>query len=160
MNTIVRGALWLAVKDGDPRVSWIFKRHYSCHQYADNRRRNTGYRNRHLVMGPGEKMVLMTPDCKAIFGWRKFLDASGQRGVNCSVFRNEGAFADENILSSELILQAEELAWARWPGERLYTYVNTKAVSGDGLCFKAAGWRKCGRTKVKNLLILEKLPPC
>lgn len=73
------------------------------------------------------------------------------------VFRDEGAF-DGQVLSSSLILAAEKLAWLRWPNERLYTYVNTTAVSGDGLCFKAAGWRKCGRTKIKNLLILEKLP--
>jgi hypothetical protein len=31
--------------------------------------------------------------------------------VNCAVFRNEGP-----VLSSDLILEAEELAWGRWPG--------------------------------------------
>lgn len=151
------GYLWIVVRDGDPRVSAIYRRHYSCYQYADNRRNNTANRNRHLVMGPGGKMILLSADERAIFGWRKFRDDSGQEGVNCAFFRNEGAF-DRMVLSSELILAAEQLAWQRWPGERLYTYVNTKSVQGDGACFKHAGWRKCGRTKINRLLILEKMP--
>lgn len=157
MNTLALtiDALWLAVKDGDSRVSDIYKRHYSCYQYADNRRSNPSYRNRHLVMGPGEKLVLLSADCRAIFGWRNFLDNSGQEGVNCAFFRNEGAF-DGAVLSSSLILAAEKLATSKWPdNDRFYTYVDTRKVNGDGYCFKMAGWRKCGRTK-KGLLILEK----
>ena len=101
-------------------------------------------------------MLLMTVGCDALFVWRKFIDASGQTGVNCAVFRNES-----DILSSTLIAEAEGWAWQRWPGERLYTYVNSLAVqsSNPGYCFKIAGWRSCGRTKARNLLILEKLPP-
>ena len=106
---------WIQTKDGDPRVSDIYKRHYSCYQYADNRRSWPGYRNRHLVMGPGEKMVLISADCRAIFGWRNFQDDSGQTGINCSFFRNEGAF-NGRVLSSELILAAEQMAWSRWRG--------------------------------------------
>ncbi len=101
-------------------------------------------------------MILITPDCKALFVWRKFIDKSGQTGVNCAVFRNEGAFNNQ-VLSSQLILAAEELAQTRWPNQRFYTYVNTEAVMGDGYCFKKAGWRKCGRTKINKLLILEKV---
>ena len=73
------------------------------------------------------------------------------------MFRNEGAY-NGLVLSSELVKAAEELAWQKWPGERLYTYINTSKVRGDGLCFKKADWKKCGRTKAKRLLILEKLP--
>lgn len=149
------GYTWLVTKDGDPRVSDLYKRHYSCYQYKDNRRNNPSYRNRHLVMGPGEKMILITPDCKAVLGWRKFIDASGQEGVNCAFFRNEGA----GQLSSELILEAEKLARIRWPNEkRFYTYVSENDVksTNPGYCFKKAGWSNCGRTKSKNLVILEK----
>ena len=159
MNTLAAalGIYWIPVRDGDCRVSAIYRRHYSCYQYADNRRDNPNYPNRHLVMGPGEKLVLLGADCKAIFGWRKFIDDSGQRGVNCSFFRNEGALQGD-ILSSELILRAEKLAFAKWGNQRLYTYINTSIVRGDGYCFKMAGWTKLNkRTKVKNLLILEKV---
>lgn len=146
---------WTAVKDGHTRFAELYRRHYSCYQYADNRRSQYGYRNRNLVLGPGEKMALLTPDWMAAFGWRKFIDKSGQTGANCAFFRNEGS-----QLSSWLILEAEKLAWVRWPGERLYTYVNTAAIrsSNPGYCFQIAGWRKCGYTSVNKLLILEKLP--
>jgi hypothetical protein len=144
---------WLPVKDGDPRAAAIYRRHYSCYQYADNRRNDFSYRNRFLIVGPGEKMVLMTVNCDALFVWRKFIDKSGQTGINCSVFRNESP-----ILSSELILEAEYWAWHRWPGARLYTYVDATAIksSNPGYCYKSAGWHTCGVTKARGLVILEK----
>lgn len=147
--------VWTQVKDGHPRLAELYRRHYSCYQYADNRRAQGGYRNRNLVMGPGEKMCLMTPDWNAAFGWRKFIDDSGQQGINCAFFRNES-----DALSSYLILEAEKLAWYRWPNERLYTYVNAAAVksSNPGYCYLKAGWRKCGFTKSRHLIILEKYP--
>lgn len=149
--------LWLSSSDGDAAAYDIMTRHYTFQRYQDGRRQSQTYRNRKLFVGPGEKMVLVTPDHKALFVWRKFIDDSGQQGVNCAVFRNEGAY-DGQILSSQLILAAEELARQKWPGCRFYTYVNTRAVKGDGACFKKAGWKKCGRTKSRGLLILEKQP--
>lgn len=97
-------------------------------------------------------MVLLTPCARALFVWRKFISKDGQQGVNCAIFRNEGAG-----LSSQLILDAMQLAWQRWPGERFYTYVNPRRVlsSNPGYCFLRAGWRRCGITKTRKLLILE-----
>lgn len=85
--------------------------------------------------------------------WRKFRDDSGQTGVNCSVFRNEGPH-----LSSYLILEAEKFAQKRWPNERFYTYINADKINSEnpGFCFKMAGWSLCGKTKINKLLILEK----
>lgn len=145
---MVNGWRWFAVKDGDDRARDLFNRHYSRIRYADGRKPR-------LFVGPGEKMVLMTPEADALFVWRKFIDASGQQGVNCAVFRNESRH-----LSSELIREACELAWWRWPGERLYTYVNVQAVTSvnPGYCFKMAGWKACGQTKWNKLLILEMEP--
>ncbi len=102
---------WVQVRDGDSRVAQLYMRHYSCHQYKDGRRSQYGYRNRFLVMGPGEKLVLLSVDGLAIFGWRRFKDDSGQEGVNCSFFRNES-----EILSSLLILDAERHAYQKWGG--------------------------------------------
>ncbi len=138
--------LWLPVVDGDPRARAIYLRHYSARHYQDGRRRT-------LFVGPGEKMVLMTVACDALWVWRKFLDDAipKQTGVNCAVFRNEG-----KILSSVLIREAVDLAWERWTGERLYTYVNAGAIrsSNPGCCYLKAGWQRCGTTK-GGLLILE-----
>ena len=145
---MIPGARWYAVQDGDPRARWLVNRHYSAIQYKDGRRPKK-------FIGPGEYMALMTVDCKALFVWRKWRNPDGNDGIYCVIFRNEGPF-----LSSELIQEAEELAWRRWPGERLYTYINPDAVesTNPGYCFKVAGWSKCGVTKVNKLHILEKLP--
>ena len=51
------------------------------------------------------------------------------------------------------------LAWQRWPGERLYTYVAPGKVKSPnpGWCFQCAGWRRCGHTQ-RGLHILECRP--
>ena len=135
---------WRVIKDGNKIALEMYERHYSCYKYADGRERK-------LFCGPGEKMVLLTVNNDALFVWRKFIDGSGQSGVNCAVFRNEG-----NIQSSVLITEAVEIARMRWPEERFYTYVNPGKIksSNPGYCFQKAGWRKCGVTK-GGLIILE-----
>lgn len=137
---------WIAVPDGDARARAIYLRHYSARHYRDGRRRG-------LFVGPGGKMVLLTPECDALFVWRRFINDDGQQGVNCAVFRNEGP-----RLSSDLIREACELAWVRWSGERLYTYVAPRKIrsTNPGYCFLMAGWTVCGQTK-GGLVILEKI---
>jgi hypothetical protein len=135
---------WTVTKDGDSQARALFGRHYSFRAYKDNRPHK-------LFVGPGQKMVLITARGDALFVWRKFKDDSGQTGVNCAVFRNESKTS-----SSLLIKEAVVLAQKRWPGERLYTYVNPRKIksTNPGYCFQRAGWKKCGRTK-KGLIILE-----
>ncbi|NIO81234.1 MAG: hypothetical protein GTN53_11525 [Candidatus Aminicenantes bacterium] len=72
------------------------------------------------------------PKGEGLFAWRKFKDdcidertGLSQAGINNSIFRNE---QPDIYLSSDLILWAEELAWERWPGERLYTYIDIKKI--------------------------------
>jgi len=143
------GSVWIQIKDADPSGVALFRRHYSF------KPRKRGPQKQPHFCGPGEKMVLITPCARALFVWRKFKSMDSQTGVNCAVFRNEGAG-----LASALIAAAMELAWARWPGERLYTYVNGAKVKSrnPGYCFIRAGWRKCGLTK-GGLLIFE-VSPC
>lgn len=138
---------WIGVKDGDRRALALYNRHYSAYQYKDGRERK-------LFVGPGEKLIMITFQINALFAWRKFISMDDQEGVNCAVFRNES-----NILSSVLILEAEQIAWRKWPNQRLYTYVNGDKVRSNnpGYCFKRAGWQVCGRTQ-GGLLVLEKLP--
>lgn len=123
----------------------LYERHYSCYDYKDGRRRSQ-------FIGPGETITLRTNAGDALFVWRKFIDDSGQKGINCAVFRNESEH-----LSSELIRQADKIADHVWPSCRHYTYVRAKDVrsSNPGFCFIAAGWRKCGMTK-SGLIVLEK----
>ena len=136
---------WVKIRDGNRYALDLYKRHYSRRKYADGR-------NVKLFVGPGEKLVLMTQCGRALFVWRKFRNMDNQQGINCAVFRNES-----DLLSSDLIREAEKLAWAKWPNERLYTYVNPRKVKSrnPGYCFKIAGWKVCGQTK-RGLIVLEK----
>jgi hypothetical protein len=137
---------WIQIKDGDLYAMELFKRHYSYYHYRDGRIHNR-------FCGPGEKIVLITKDGRALFVWRKFKPMDNQSGVNCAIFRNES-----DTLSSELILEAERYAWERWPGERLYTYVDAYKIksTNPGYCFKCSGWQVCGITKKRKLIILDK----
>lgn len=138
---------WIEVRDGNDSVRAVFDRHYSRYHYADGRQPK-------LFVGPGEKTVLLHSSGLAIFAWRKFESADGQQGINCAFFRNEGAG-----LSSLLIEAADRIADERWPGERHYTYVNPRKVASlnPGYCFLQAGYRRCGITKRRKLLILERV---
>lgn len=101
-----------------------------------------------------EHVVLRTWSADAIFVWRRFIDDSGQRGINCAVFRNEGP-----LQSSDLIRQADAVADLCWPGARHYTFVDARKVrsANPGFCFLAAGWQRAGRTK-GGLLVLDRHP--
>ena len=137
---------WTFSHDGDADGYRLYRRHYPSAKNPHPRLRQ--------FVGPGEKFVLTGFFCRALFVWRKFLDDSGQRGVNCAAFRNESPHR-----SSDMIREAVTLARLRWPGERLYTYVDPARVRSPnpGYCFEQAGWRYAGKTK-KGLHILELLP--
>jgi hypothetical protein len=140
--------LWWVTRDGDLDCLAMYERHYSANTKRDMSK------PRRLFVGPGTKLVLRTERADAVFVWRKFIDDSGQEGINCAVFRNESPH-----LSSALIRQADAIADCLWPHRRHYTYVRREAVASanPGFCFLRAGWQRCGVTK-GGLLILERNP--
>jgi hypothetical protein len=143
---------WYASHRADPRAAALYRRHYSAEKNARPGRRDLNF------MGPGECLVLLTGDCRALFAWQRNVGGprlDGQQGVICTIFRNEGP-----VLSSVLIQEAVALAWARWPGERLFTYVwDAKVASQNpGFCFLKAGFRRCGRNADGRLTLLELVP--
>lgn len=148
MSALLPLGIWVPILDGDPIAADIYNQHYASERSRERRIA----RGTLLIMGPGEKLLLATPCRRALWGWRRFLDDSGQRGINCAVFANFGAGR-----SSDLVRAADAIADARWPGQRHYTYVDPRRVSANpGFCFKAAGWRFCGMTKARGLHILER----
>ena len=68
-------------------------------------------------------------------------------------------------IASQLLRAAMTLAWHRWPGERLFTFVDPREVAPTiragrptwGHCFYQAGWQFAGLT-LQRLHILEALP--
>ena len=142
--------------DGNDTARDLFSRHYS---FKVDRR--DGRRESKLIVGPGQKLLLVTADAGALCAWRRAEHRfDGQVGVNCAIYRRE-----TGDVASALLLQAMHLAWARWPGERLFTFVDPREVAPTvragrptwGHCFYQAGWRFAGLTK-KRLHILEFLP--
>lgn len=106
-------------------------------------------------MPPGEIVVLRNFEGTIVFGWvYQQFRADGERGINCSIFRNESARR-----SSEVILEAEDWAISEWDADRLFTYVDPEKVKSANpgyFCFKKAGWRFIRRTKDgKHLLAKE-----
>lgn len=150
MDTIAAafGTRWLPVQDGDARAYALYRRHYSAKRRNDPLRR---------MRGPADYQLLLTPCLRAVFLWKlEQFRRDEQTGVNCAVFRNEGAGR-----SSDLIREACGIAWARWPGQRLYTFVNAAKLphgKRPGYCFESAGWARCGTSK-GGLLIFEHYPP-
>ena len=149
---LIPGARWYAVDRADPRLYGLYRRHYSAKKNAPWRR--PGNTN---SVGPGEPMALLTVAGDAAFIWLRNTTErfDRQEGVCCTLFRNESPY-----LSSELILEAEQLAWARWPGARLFTYVDPAEVASPnpGYCFKCAGWRRCGASQTGKLLFEKPSP--
>jgi len=139
--------LWWLTKDGDKDCLGLYEKHYSCYQYKDGRERK-------LFVGPGEKIVLRTKTADAMFVWRRFIDGSGECGINCAIFRNES-----HIQSSELIRQADAIADRIWSCCRHYTYVSAAAIrsTNPGFCFIKAGWKRLNRRTKGGLVILERV---
>lgn len=151
------GDIWIRIRDGDPRLMGMHRRHYS-------RRDPTRPRLTRQMIGPGESLALLTTDSRACFVWRfSRYRRDSQEGVECTIFRNEGP-----ELSSRLIVAAVARAWERWPGARLFTFVEPSKIRRiserhrrarpPGYCFLQAGWTLLEGETTRGLVVLERLP--
>jgi len=128
----------------DPEMATLADRHYS--------RRTVGARQ---FLYSGRKLVLRNAEGTVLFAWM-FPDPTmrmdKQIGYNNAIFRNESS-----RLSSEIILEAERLAFAKWGPNRLYTYIDASKVKSvnPGYCFLKAGWVKRGLSKGGKILMTK-----
>lgn len=111
---------------------------------------------------PGQKIVLMGKDGKALWGshrpapWSGVKRMDGFDGHSCFIFRNEGG-----PLSSEIIREAIGITALRWGIAPFITYVATEKIRrkrDPGRCFVKAGFRPISfkeRTKHGKMLRLE-----
>ena len=129
----------IAVKDGDPRLVGLHRRHYSA-------RRNQLIRQ---AIGPGRKFALMTLEQNAVIAFRAHRD-----GTDCCLFRNEGPRLSSCIIAQGTWRAAEYLD--RW---LIRTFVDPEKVRSPnpGYCFKVAGYTFAGLTK-GGLHMLEWTP--
>lgn len=143
----------------DPEMSMIADRHYS--------RRTVGTRQ---FLYSGRKLVLRNAEGTILFGWLypdPAMRMDGQKGYNCAIFRNESGRK-----ASDILLEAERMAFEKWGPGRLYTYIdpaktNTITALRDypklrihqgeriiGFSYRKAGWKplitKDGRPRMSN----------
>jgi hypothetical protein len=120
----------------DDEMRQLADRHYS--------RRTVGARQ---FLYNGRKLVLRNADGTVLFGWmypQEEMRMDGMRGYNCAIFRNESSRK-----ASEIILEAEQLAFEKWGPNRLYTYIDPKQTKPIyrrgkrcvGWCYRKAGWK-------------------
>jgi hypothetical protein len=113
-------------------------------------------------MPPGQTIVMLAAEERAVWGWWRPHPDSGLKAMNgldgwtCTIFRNESP-----VLSSELILDAE-LAFAEMNldvgPDGLLTYVWDRKIRSvnPGYCFKVAGWKAIGRSADGRKTLLHK----
>lgn len=128
----------------DQEVRLLADRHYS--------RRTPGARQ---FAYSGRKLVLRDEAATVLWVWMypdPAMRMDGQTGYNCAIFRNES-----DRRSSDIILEAEELAIAKWGLGRMYTYVDPKHVksSNPGYCYLKAGWHSHGWSKGGKRLLVK-----
>jgi hypothetical protein len=129
----------------DDEMRQLADRHYS--------RRTVGARQ---FAYSGRKLVLRDADGLVLFVWMypdPTMRMDGQTGYNCAIFRNES-----ERRSSEIILEAERWAVAKWGPNRFYTYVDPRRIASrnPGYCFKVAGWKHLGESASgQHLLVKE-----
>jgi hypothetical protein len=143
---------WFVVPKFTPAGARLADGHYS--------RRTIGSPQ---FMPPGQTLVLLTEDCRAVFGWWRPDPKSGITAMNgldgwtCTIFRNTGP-----DLSSALILGAELMLTERYTcgPDGFLTYVwDAKVESPNpGYCFKMAGWSVKGRSADGRKTLLWKDP--
>lgn len=156
---------WIGVTCTDDRLRGLHRRHYSSEKSGRRRGRPVEHPNQLRMIGPGEYLALLTLDASAGFIWRRSrYRKDGQLGVECALFRNERGRRCEDRShghnSVRLIEEAVALAWAKWPGERLFTHVNPERVNATtpGYCFILAGFRALDERTRAGLVVLERLP--
>jgi hypothetical protein len=128
----------------DPEMAALADRHYS--------RRTVGARQ---FCYSGRKLVLRDAQGLVLFVWMypdPTMRMDGQAGYNCAIFRNESP-----RLSSEIILEAETHAFAKWGPNRMFTYVDARRIrsTNPGCCFLKAGWSRAGFSKAGKLLLVK-----
>lgn len=126
--------------------------HFLDRHYSRQQRGTVGGRR---LCGPARSIVLRNQPGNVLFIWqwpKEGMRRDKQEGFNCVVFRNESPRR-----SSEIILEAEQIATDIWGSNRFYTYVDPPSIKSKnpGFCFKCAGWQFAGVSKVfkRHLLV-------
>lgn len=141
---------WIRSNRAEPAVRVLADRHYNRQKPGSPQ-----------FAPPGRCLVLRTTafDAFWVSSWPHFVRHAWPGAWVCSAFRNEGA-----TLSSDLIREAVACTLAEWgkpPESGMITFVAPDQIRrkrDPGRCFRRAGFKEIGLTKVWARIVLQ-LPP-
>jgi len=135
---------WLVTHKGDRSCRMLADRHYS--------RQTPGA---DMFCRPGRNLVLRTAPGDAVWVTWDGIRDDGLRAWECTIFRNESDHLSSSLVAAAV--RATEKEWGRPPADGLITYVDAGKVRSvnPGCCFRAAGWRRIGRSKKRGLILLQ-----
>lgn len=146
---------WIEVSKANRQARRMADRHYSFWRHHNRP-------SSHEVGPPGQKIILLTQDSKAVWGshrpapWAGITRSDGLNGMFCFIFRNEGY---QLAQSSELITEAVGMTARRWGIHEFWTYIGAEHIqsSNPGYCFLVAGFEHDGWTQSAKLGKLRRL---
>ncbi|MBP1893008.1 hypothetical protein J2Z18_002110 [Paenibacillus lactis] len=135
---------WIVTHKGDRSCRLLADRHYS--------RQRPGHP---MFTRPGRNLVLRSAAGDAVWVTWSGVRDDGMDAWECTLFRNESS-----IRSSEMIrfaVTATVAEWGKPPADGIITYVDGRKIrsTNPGCCFKAAGWRRIGKSKHRGLILLQ-----
>jgi len=146
---------WVEVSKANRQARRMADRHYS-YWHHHNRPMS------HEVGPPGQKIILLTVDGKAVWGshrpapWVGIQRSDNLAGLFCFLFRNEDY---PLALSSVLIREAVAITAERWGVDDFWTYIGVQHVASPnpGYCFLQAGFIHDGYVHSAKLGTLRRL---
>lgn len=115
-----------------------------------------------LFTPPGRKIVLVLPGYRGLWitGYES-VRHDGYDALTCNVFRNESGRLASVLIRQALAATMQIWAHAAVPRDGLITFIDTRKVQAPpvglpyGWTFLTAGFEEVGRTKDRDLLILQ-----
>lgn len=135
---------WVRVPKAERSCRLLADRHYSRQTIGADQ-----------FTRPGKNLVLRTILGDAVWVTWSGIRDDGLEAWECTIFRNESS-----ELSSKMIKDAIDATTAEWgnpPRDGIITYVASDKVRSinPGCCFKKAGWKRIGKSKKRQLILLQ-----
>jgi hypothetical protein len=138
---------WQRVKKSDISCRLLADRHYSRQTVGDKQ-----------FCRPGRNIVMRTAMGDAVWvTWQGIRD-DGYDAWECTIFRNESEYLSSDLIKEAVTMTIE--VWGKLPMDGIITTVDSNKIKSKnpGYCFKKAGFKSIGKTKVNKLIILQYKP--
>ncbi len=135
---------WIVTNKGDRSCRLLADRHYS--------RQHHGHP---MFTRPGRNLVLRSAEGDAVWVTWSGVRDDGLNAWECTMFRNESNYQSSDMIRAAVMATLSE--WGDPPDDGIITYVDASKIrsTNPGYCFKVAGWKPIGRSKRRQLILLQ-----